>query len=301
MISSMLVQGPGDGTRTNSLPLRIARRLAPRWVTRKENEAFAAAGVEFAGTLNPDNAAVDREVVGENSLFEIFDAYGEGPGIWKPRQYFKVYHRHLGTFIGRAVNVLEVGVYSGGSLRMWRGYFGARATIHGIDIDPVCRRFESDRIEIVIGDQSDRGFWREFVDRVPQIDIVIDDGSHVPEHQVATLEALLPHISNGGVYICEDIGGTDNPFHSYLAGLARSLSFLDPRGPSENQPTTGLQQSIEGIHLYPYIAVIEKPEKPFGRFSTEVRGTEWIDDRTAHLLNAAPEAPAGGVDAAAGG
>src|SRR4029077_2502073 len=119
------------------------------------------------------------------------------------------------------------------------------------------------------------------------------------EHQVATLEALLPHISNGGVYICEDIGGADNEFHSYLGGLARRLSFLDPGVASEDQPTTGLQQIIEGIHLYPYIAVIEKPEKPFGRFSTEVRGTEWIDDRTAHLLDSTPEAPAGGVDGAA--
>jgi hypothetical protein len=299
MISSMLVQGPGEGSRAGSLGLRIARRLAPGWVTRKQNEAFAKAAVDYAGKLEDRQAATDREDVSQNPLFSIFDSNAEGPGAWKPRQYFKVYHRHLARFVGRAVNVVEVGVYSGGSLRMWREYFGPRATIHGIDIDPACRQFESDRIEIVIGDQSDRGFWREFLERVPQIDIVIDDGSHVPEHQVATLEALLPHISNGGVYICEDIGGADNPFHSYLAGLARPLSSLDAESSSEGQATTGVQQQIEGIHIYPYIAVIEKPEKPFARFSTEVRGTEWIDDRTGRSRDVTSEAPAGGVNGAA--
>lgn len=296
MISPMLVPGPGRGGPATSFLLRVARKLAPSWVSRKESQAYEAAGAEYAGKIRADPAAVGREAVDENPLFAQFDAYREGPGIWKPRQYFKVYHRHLGRFIGRAVNVVEIGVYSGGSLRMWRDYFGESAVIHGVDIEEECRRFEADRIKVAIGDQSDRRFWQKFVDRVAQIDIVIDDGSHVPEHQVATFEAVLPHIANGGVYICEDIGGVDNPFHSYLAGLARNLSPLDPQQSSESQKTTGLQQSIEGIHLYPYIAVIEKPERPFGEFSTEVRGTDWIDDQTAHLTQTTPNPPASSVN-----
>lgn len=276
MISPMPVPGLGGGSSAASLLQRVARRLAPHRVARRQRRAFEAAGAEYGRNVPPDPAATGRQHVEGNPLFEYFEAYGAGPGIWKPRQYFDVYHRHLARFIGRDVNVVEIGVYSGGSLRMWRDYFGERAVIHGVDIEEDCRRYEDDRIDIAIGDQSDRRFWKEFVDRVPRIDVVIDDGSHIPEHQIATLEALLPHIANGGVYICEDIGGIDNPFHSYIAGLARNLSVLDPQEPSEGQRTTGLQQLIEGVHLYPYMAVIEKPERPFGRFTTEVRGTDWV-------------------------
>jgi cephalosporin hydroxylase len=50
--------------------------------------------------------------------------------------YFDVYHRHLAPYRGQAVTLVEFGVFHGGSLRMWRDYFGRRARIVGVDIDP---------------------------------------------------------------------------------------------------------------------------------------------------------------------
>ena len=265
--------GPGE----ISFPLRVARRALPNWASRRYLAACEAAGAEYGQKIQRDRSLVGFEEISSNPLFTYFESYSDGPGIWKPRQYFKVYHRHLAKFVGARVNVVEIGVYSGGSLRMWRDYFGGQATIYGVDIQEECRRFEDERIKILIGDQSDPAFWSEFIRNVPEIDVVIDDGGHEPRHQIPTLEALLPEIRPGGVYICEDIGGVDNPFHSYLAGLTKNLHSTEMQTEDESRTrTTGFQQTVEAIHTYPFIAVIEKPQRPIGEFSTAKRGTDWV-------------------------
>ena len=71
--------------------------------------------------------------------------------------------------------VLEIGVYHGGSLQMWREYFGAGAAI---DVNPECYRLQGEQIEVIIGDQADRGFLASLRVRFPRIDIMIDDGGH---------------------------------------------------------------------------------------------------------------------------
>jgi hypothetical protein len=70
----------------------------------------------------------------ENPIRTYFDAHRQGPGIWKWDHYFDVYHRHFSKFRGRKVTVLEIGIYSGGSLLMWRDYFDADCTIYGVDL-----------------------------------------------------------------------------------------------------------------------------------------------------------------------
>jgi hypothetical protein len=255
---------------------RVARRVAPRWAARRRWAALEEAGLSYGTGVRRDESVIELEEIHDNPLHAYYEAYSEGPGMTKPRQYFKVYHRYLGPFVGRSVNVVEIGVFSGGSTRMWRDYFGERAIIHGVDIDEECRRFAADRIHIHIGDQSDPDFWAEFSGRVPEIDVVIDDGGHEPRHQIPTLEALLPRIRPGGVYICEDIGGADNPFQAYLAGLTRNLHSLALQIDEHRTYTTGLQQLVESVHFYPFIAVIKKPERPIGQFFSDRRGTDWV-------------------------
>lgn len=80
--------------------------------------------------------------------------------IHKWMHYFAIYERHFERFVGQEVNILEIGVSHGGSLQMWKQYFGDKATIVGIDIDPRCISFEEEQVSILIGDQGDRNFWR---------------------------------------------------------------------------------------------------------------------------------------------
>jgi hypothetical protein len=78
-------------------------------------------------------------------------------GRWTQRwlDYFPVYERHFAPFKNSAVTVLEIGVNKGGSLAMWRDYFGPEATIIGVDINESCRILENDGFLIEIGDQAD--------------------------------------------------------------------------------------------------------------------------------------------------
>jgi hypothetical protein len=211
----------------------------------------------------------------QNPLEDYFDRHTVGPGIWKWRHYFEIYHRHFGKFVGREVHLVEVGVYSGGSFGMWKDYFGPGCRIYGIDIEPACRAYEDDQVRIFIGDQADPGFWRDFIEEVPAIDIVIDDGGHRTPQQIATLEALLGRIRPGGVYLCEDAHNPTNPFHDYVDGLSRNLHEMK-RGQTEHgRRPTDFQQMVHSIHLYPFVTVIERRAEPLESLGSTRHGTEW--------------------------
>lgn len=203
------------------------------------------------------------------------NGYVEGPGLNKWQHYYSVYERHLDRFRGRPVHVVEVGIFAGGSLGMWRAFLGPDINVSGIDIDPSCRKHEASGIRVFIGDQADPAFWRSFLAQAPPIDIVIDDGGHQAEQQIPTLEALLPHVAPGGVYVVEDIHGPFHPFHSYVDGLTRPLHAIGHQ--TESNEPSALQQHVASVHRYPLMTVIEKPSFVRPRFESPVRGTEWPD------------------------
>ncbi len=209
-----------------------------------------------------------------NPLREYFDSVSQGKGIWKWLHYFDIYHRHFQKFVGKQVHVVEVGVYSGGGLDMWKAYFGPQCQVYGVDIEEACRTYDGERTKVFIGDQADREFWQKFRKEVPNVDILIDDGGHAPEQQIVTLEEILPHLRPGGVYLCEDILGTQNRFAAYMNGLAAGLNAFTPGSDSEISPSA-FQRSICSIHLYPFVAVIEKSCHPVEKLSAVKHGTQW--------------------------
>jgi hypothetical protein len=212
-----------------------------------------------------------------NALRDYFEGHREGRGVYKGRHYFDLYVRHLAPLVGREVVVVEVGVYSGGSLEMWMSYFGRKATIHGVDIQEACRVYEADGVRIHVGDQADREFWRGFKEDVPVIDVLIDDGGHHPNEMRVTFEELFPVIRPGGVYICEDIV-KGNEFLAYLGGLAEHLMTFERTpldGPGVASSAGSFQQAVQAIHLYPFAAVVERTLEPVADFEFPKHGTEW--------------------------
>jgi hypothetical protein len=210
-----------------------------------------------------------------NWLEEYFDNHLTGPGLWKWRHYFPVYDRHFAKFRGHEVHVVEIGIFSGGSLEMWHSYFGDQAHVYGVDIAPECRSYEGPRTRVFIGDQSDPEFWDRFVREVPKIDIIIDDGGHQASQQIPTLEALLPHLRPGGVYLCEDVQGNFHAFHDYVDGLSRNLHAMGPVGENGTVLPTQFQRVIDSVHLYPFITVIERRADALDHLSAPKHGTEW--------------------------
>jgi hypothetical protein len=209
-----------------------------------------------------------------NDLENYFTA-NTGRLIHKWQHYFEIYDRHFSRFRGTDVCIVEFGVYQGGSLQMWKQYFGPDCKIFGIDINPHCKKLEEDQIEIFIGDQEDRIFLKELAERIPRIDILIDDGGHEMKQQINTFEVLFSHIDKNGVYLCEDMHTSYWPkfgggYKKRSSFIEYSKNFIDSINAWHSvQPTrlsvTEFTRSVHSLHYYDSILVIEKRpiEKPF--------------------------------------
>ena len=118
--------------------------------------------------------------------------------------YFYVYEKIFSRFVDKEITFVEVGVLGGGSLFMWREYFGKNARIIGIDNNPKAKIWEKHGFEIYIGDQSDPNFWDNFKKKIGPVDILLDDGGHTDIQQATTLYCFANNIKDNGVLVIED-------------------------------------------------------------------------------------------------
>lgn len=195
--------------------------------------------------------------------------------IHKWKHYFEIYDKHFSRFRGTDVHVVEFGVSQGGSLQMWKQYFGSNAKIFGVDVNPHCKTLEEEQIKIFIGDQQDRKFLKSLIEKIPRIDILIDDGGHMMKQQINTYEELFFHISKNGVYICEDLhtsywakwGGGYKKRGTFIEYSKNFIDYIHAwhfNSPSKSR-ITEFTKSVHSLHYYDSILVIEKRpiEKPY--------------------------------------
>ena len=187
----------------------------------------------------------------------------------KWQHYFEIYDRHLARFRDRDITLVEIGVAGGGSLEIWRRYFGPKARIVGLDVNPDCKRFESPGTRVFIGSQGDEAFLEKLAAEIGPIDVLIDDGSHRFEHQLATFRALFKHIRPDGLYVCEDIctsywsdefgGGVRKAgtFMEFTKDLIDEMNAWFWREGVDGEPDA-FAKSVHGMHFYPTLLVIEK-------------------------------------------
>jgi SAM-dependent methyltransferase len=249
--------------------------LAPLLPTMIRGRRF---GSEWHSNASPTPIASSTGSAAANPFEAFADFHIKGRGMWKWNHYLDIYHRHFQKFIGKEVHVVEVGVFSGGSLEMYKSYFGSKCHVYGVDIREECRSLQNETTKIFIGDQADRGFWRRFRQEVPVLDILIDDGGHKTEQQIVTLEEMLPHLRPGGVFVCEDVVGEFNGFDAYVGGLTAKLDLCElVRGPVKELSSVAapFQADIDSIHNYSYVTVIEKRTSPIRQFEAFTRGTDW--------------------------
>ena len=205
--------------------------------------------------------------------------------ISKWDHYFDIYERYFSKYRGKEIVILEIGVFQGGSLQMWKQYFGEKAMIYGIDIDPKCKSFEEENIEIFIGSQSDVKFLEQVKSKIPLIDILIDDGGHEMNQQIITFKELFSHIKDNGVYLCEDLH--TSYWLDYGGGYLRKGTFIEFskklidqlnafHSHQKNLEIDGFTKSAYSLHYYDSILVIEKKQvtSPFDSSTGNLR----IDD-----------------------
>jgi SAM-dependent methyltransferase len=154
----------------------------------------------------------------------------------------------------KKIRILEIGVFSGGSLDMYKEFFGKKKIkIVGIDIDKECLKFNDEISEIQIGDQENEEFLTKFKKKHTIFDLIIDDGGHTCEQQKKSFEFLFPLLSDGGIYIIEDVS---HRFFSYINGLLNEFNEISlKKNPVE---TKDIQKEIMRIEIIPNCIVIRK-------------------------------------------
>ena len=122
----------------------------------------------------------------------------------KHSTYFEVYDELFSKYKNKKITFVEIGILGGGSLFMWRNFFGPKARIIGIDLNPSAKKWTKHGFEIFIGDQSDTNFWKIFKKKVGKIDIILDDGGHRYIDQITTIECILSNVKHNGLIVIED-------------------------------------------------------------------------------------------------
>lgn len=161
------------------------------------------------------------------SLTELANFHGSDKGTFGPsaahgaHNYTDIYEAYFSGLRDKPISILEIGIglkrkddpriahgrnsEGGASIKMWYDYF-PQASVHAIDIVPATQ-LDNDRIHTAVVDQSSSESLRAYVESLngKQFDIIIDDGSHHPNHQQLTLDILFPSLKSGGLYFIEDL------------------------------------------------------------------------------------------------
>jgi cephalosporin hydroxylase len=216
----------------------------------------------------------------KNDLTRYFHTMAKRP-ISKWTNYFDIYDMHFDRFRGEPVTVLEIGIGGGGSLQMWKWYFGNKSKIFGVDIDPE-KLFKEARIKTYQCDQSNGNDLTVLMNKLPRIDIVIDDGGHMMDQQIMTFDVVYPYISDHGIYLCEDThtsfysehGGGPGRKRTFMTVMKKLIDQLSAFHSRDQVPMTDFANSTNSMHFYNSVVVIEKgiptlPEKIAARLKED--------------------------------
>lgn len=197
-------------------------------------------------------------------LIEIAKKYHSTKSYMK---YFDLYEMFLNKYQNSNIKILEIGVFNGDSLKIWREYF-SNAIICGFDIDD--KKIYIPGVDIFIGDQTDPIFLANLIDKYKNFDIIIDDGSHVSKHIIKSFNFLFNYLNLGGLYVIEDLqtsyfpryGGSrinlnkKNTSINFIKKLLDSVNYENFDRPFyKKNKYDGL---IKSVNMYQNIAFIEK-------------------------------------------
>lgn len=230
---------------------RGTRRLAIAYVLGVKDIAVKIyESEEFAKKLRP-NPHVEPSSI--NAVAQAqFQRWGhKATDKYWIHNYLVHYDAHIGNLMQTATKVLEIGVQRGPSTRLWQEAF-PKAQIYGVDIDMSQARLARDveRITLLEGSQIDPKFIKEKVAPKGPFDVIIDDASHIPEHQKVGFDFLWSSVVPGGWYVVEDLfyrnyfrnKGTDN----MMAKLSRLVDDMN------------MKCEIESMHFYYNICFIKR-------------------------------------------
>jgi len=224
----------------------------------------------------------------DDPFFAFFSANKAGHVLDKWIHYFPIYTRHLTPSARRPVSVLEIGVYRGGSMRMWSRFFGPDARLVGVDIDPVALISAGERYSVVLADQSDPDAMAKVAQEHGPFDVIIDDGGHSMDQQITSIETLFPALNEGGIYLVEDCH--TSYWDSYDGGRGREGTFMewvktrldDLNGYHQEDAVEPVwTKMVDGIHVYDSVVVLDKKMR-FAPFAEQNGGADFVFSSRLH-------------------
>lgn len=200
------------------------------------------------------------------SLIDIGKKYPSSKNV---SGFIQLYEKYFEPFRNLEINILEIGIENGDSLRIWREYF-PNANVCGIDI--VKKDFKIENTDILMGDQSDPKFLKLLIDKYKNFDIIIDDGSHQAKHIIKSFKFLFPHVNFNGLYVIEDLqtsyfpryGGSrinlnkKNSSMNFIKSLTDSINYEKNNRPFFKK--NNFEGIIKSINFHQNIAFIFKGE-----------------------------------------
>ena len=184
----------------------------------------------------------------------------------KYSNFFETYEFLLARFQEKEIILVEVGVFHGGSLHMWREFLGKNARIIGIDVDNNAIESTKDGFEIFIGNAKDPDFWAAFYLTVGKIDVLIDDGGHTNAQQSQALIPSINNINDKGLIIIEDSYqsysrefGNPSPFS--FVQLSKHLVDRLMTRTMHSESRAGLSNRIWSITYFERMVVFEIREE----------------------------------------
>lgn len=170
------------------------------------------------------------------TLIELYHKHknGDWPDKNSVHSYIPVYEEILAPYRHTAKNVLEIGLMSGESLRMWTEYF--KGQVYGIDCDwkphgglADLRQCARDGYNVCIGDAANqKDIYRCFEGML--FDVVIEDAAHNIEQELDIYTTLKPYLNKGAIYVVEDVQNIDETRELFEnIDVEKQITILDRR------------------------------------------------------------------------
>jgi hypothetical protein len=214
----------------------------------------------FPNTQSPDSEKPKRSL----ESLQLYQIYRKTKYLSiKHESYFQTYTELFEKYRGKDIVFVEIGILNGGSLFMWRDFFGEKARIIGIDLNPESMKWKEYGFEIYTGNQDDPDFWEAFFKEAGYADIILDDGGHTNRQQIITTANCIKNINNGGMLVVEDTHASyikkfGNPSKYSFINFAKHLvDSINSRSFTINRAKNDYWEYIHSIAFYESIVAFK--------------------------------------------
>lgn len=211
------------------------------------------------------------------------------------KDFLKIYDFYFNPLKKKKINILEIGIDTGNSLKFWKNYFSNKSKIVGLDIKKY--NFNDNNIFTYQGRQEDKFFLSTITKKFKRFDIIIDDGSHNCNDIIASFNYLFDYLNDGGIYIVEDLQTSYFPrYNGSRLNLKKnntSMNFLKNLADSINYEHFNLpftkssiyDGKIKFVHFFQNVAIVKKGNSKKIHYKNHKYNNNFIKSILSKIIN----------------